>query len=596
MSWWWRTKPRSILRTIQWFSCFGKLENENWDKEDLSYVSSHDGSKIHPVRRQYIYDAHSAEDQDIGDLTLAKYLSGQYDKNETESNGRNDKITYEFFGFGYVKKDGNIAVTDVGRRILENKFDNEDFLKQLLKLQFPNNVSNSLKGFEENDYIFPLELFCKAIERFEYLNRSEIVLLFGCHNNSQINNTLDGIACFRQKYNKLLNKNNTSDVRQLCFDTYVETHGSIDNKINTYYDYAEAFCRCLIYTGIFNTSGRSIATKIRVPDHAKVKFNMILKADFFKNRRFDSLEDYMKWFGDPSSIKLPWDSVEARKLLISDKIDNIYKLKDDNEFGKKYKINKINIDNKVKEASVKIKSSNNSIEALKDIENDLANFITSINEQQYIDVYSKTDEAKQEILDMYDDIIATIDMGALWLEVNTWKSLLAINGDKKVKRNFHIEEDLSPRSFAPGIGNTPDMEMYTDDYVIIPEVSLMTGVRQWEHEASSVIDHVLSFIEEYKNKKVLGLFISSSINIRTKWQFFILNKESWIGHPVPVIPLTIKQYKDVISVIYSNNKNISDFISLIDNIHQKVNDLGTYDRWYEDIDQVIDNWKVSMIA
>ena len=40
-------------------------------------------------------------------------------------------------------------------------------------------------------------------------------------------------------------------------------------------------------------------------------------------------------------------------------------------------------------------------------------------------------------------------MSALWLEVNTWKSLVSINGEKKVVPNFKMEEDLTPRAFAP---------------------------------------------------------------------------------------------------------------------------------------------------
>ena len=84
------------------------------------------------------------------------------------------------------------------------------------------------------------------------------------------------------------------------------------------------------------------------------------------------------------------------------------------------------------------------------------------------------------------------------------------------------------------------MELYHDKYIIVPEVSLMTGVLQWEHEASSVIDHVLNIIKKYENVDVIRLFISSKINVRTMWQFFILNKQSWMGAPVPVIPLTIE--------------------------------------------------------
>lgn len=169
---------------------------------------------------------------------------------------------------------------------------------------------------------------------------------------------------------------------------------------------------------------------------------------------------------------------------------------------------------------------------------------------------------------MYDQILEKIDMGALWLEVNTWKSLIAVGGNKIVKRNFNVEEDLTPKSFAPGIGNTPDMELYTDEYIIIPEVSLMTGTQQWEHEASSVIDHVLSFIKDNNDKTVRGLFISSSLNIRTKWQFFILNKESWVEKPVPVIPLTIGQYKFIIETIYNQNLEIMELIKVLEEIHE----------------------------
>ena len=62
------------------------------------------------------------------------------DQKETESNGRNDKTTFEFFGFGYVEKEGTIKITEVGRRIVQGSFDQDNYIKQLLKLHFPNPV------------------------------------------------------------------------------------------------------------------------------------------------------------------------------------------------------------------------------------------------------------------------------------------------------------------------------------------------------------------------------------------------------------------------------------------------------------------------
>lgn len=587
MSWWWRTKPRSILRTIQWFPFFGQLENKNWDEEDFKHKSKKNGKTIHPIRREYIYNAHGEEDDSIGKKTFKEYLSGKSDEEETESNGRNDKTTFEFFGFGYVDENGIIHVTDVGRRIMDGKFDDEDFLKQLLKLQFPNNIQN-LKNHKDNGYIYPLELVCKAIKNFEFLNRSELVLLFGCVNREKMDETFNAIAQFRNGYQKIKNRNNSKEVKNLCLNIFKTTYKCSKINIDTYYDYAEALSRCLIYTGLFKASGRSIATKIRVPEYSMSKLDMIIEKITFENKTFNTIDEYMQWYGDPNAIILPWDNIDERRKIIMEKIQSVKNIS--HEIFAIHNNEKIN-----KEIADFIKiaekiSQGNSISKLKDIEKQLVNFITNIKEKEFISTSSKTKEVRDEILSKYDEIIHTIDMGALWLEVNTWKSLIAINGEKTVKRNFNVEEDLTPKSFAPGIGNTPDMEMYTNKYVIIPEVSLMTGVQQWEHEASSVIDHVLSFIKEIKDKKVIGLFISTSINIRTKWQFFILNRESWVEMPVPVIPLTIKQYKEIIEVFYKKNLDIDEFTYVIDFIGHIAIKSKNYTEWFDKTQNFIKNW------
>lgn len=596
MSWWWRTKPRSIIRTVQWFNDFGKLEGKNWDYKDPCNTSRFDKSPIHPVRREYIYSAHSGDDANIGSLTINKYLSGKYDTKETESNGRNDKITFEFFGFGYVDDKGAIKINEVGKRILAGTFDSEDYLKQLMKLQFPNPISKG-NNFADGEYIYPLELLCKVFEKFDSLNRSELVLLFGCNSMNKLDDVINGIAEFKYEYNKLSNKNAIKDVKALCESIFIKIYGSLDNKLGSYYDYAEALSRCLSYTGLFKTSGRSYATKVRIPEYSRLKFKMILDNYKFEHKTFSSLKEYMDWFGNPSAIELPWNNKEARRRIIDEKVNFIGRFEKDAEFNKKYGKESIEIvKSTIADATTKLKSEDITYEELKDTENQLVQFITNVKEQQYIDVYSKTKEARQEILDMYDQILDKIDEGALWLEVNTWKSLIAVNGKKVVKRNFKVEEDLTPKSFAPGIGNTPDMELYTDDYVLIPEVSLMTGTQQWEHEASSVIDHVLSFIKDYEKKNVRGLFISTSLNIRTKWQFFILNKESWVEKPVPVIPLTITQYKSIIGTVYENNLSITDLIEVIENIHLIAKKSNNYNDWLNDTNIYVKNWEQTVSA
>lgn len=586
MSWSWKTKPRSIIKTIQWFPYFAKLEGENWDKKALA-VSKKDAAAIHPVRRSYIYAAHSDEDAWLSSLSYRDYLSGQKDKKETEANGRMDKGAYEFFGFGYVKEGGTIAVTEVGNKIVQGTFDAEDYLKQLLKIRLPNHVYNKSR-IKEGKFLFPMQIVLRAFETYESLNRSELALMFGCNDTEEIPKTIEAIGIWKERYDKLENKNDTAKVKELFCEIFEDTYGGMENKADSYYDYAEALSRTLLYTGLFSASGRSLATKIRVARHSRSKVEMLQTKYEFFHPEPDSLDDYMQWFGCTHNVRLPWENPEERKKIIVEKA-NLY-LAEMEEAGEAYQA-----EAKLSLADVRQivadTGETSDAENLKAYERDISDAIVSRREDYFIKVASRTEEERQQILDKFDDILANEDMSALWLEVNTWKSLIAINGKQTVKRNFKVEEDLTPKSFAPGVGNTPDMELYQNGYVIIPEVSLMTGVRQWEHEASSVIDHVLSFIKDYADKQVIGLFLSSRIHTRTAWQFFILNRESWVGAPVPVIPLTIEQYIEIIEHIYRNEKEIDDFKTLLDRMRECAKTCENYELWKDEIAACITDWK-----
>ncbi len=586
MSWSWKTKPRSIIKTIQWFPYFAAMKGQNWNKKS-EQVSRKDGKAVHPIRREYIYSAHSDEDAWLASISLKEYLSGLKDMKETEANGRMDKGAYEFFGFGYVKDDGTISVTEVGNKIVQGTFDAEDYLKQLLKLRLPNQVYNQSK-ITEGKFVFPMQVVLKAFEVYESLNRSELAFVFGCDDTSDIPKTVRAIGMFKESYAKLPNKNDTAKVTELFSNIYRQVYGKMENKPGSYYDYAEALSRTLIYTGLFSVSGRSIASKLRIAQHSKIKVRMLQEKYIFQCSAYSSLDDYMRWFGSAQSTVLPWENPDERKTIIAEKAAMLTSKLEavGGEYEQKADVSIEDIGRIVSESA-----GASDIGKLKEFEKILSDAIISHNEEYFIKVLSKTDNERNNILEKFGDILSNEDMSALWLEVNTWKSLIAINGQQVVKRNFKIEDDLTPKSFAPGVGNTPDMELYKNGYILIPEVSLMTGVRQWEHEASSVVDHVLRFIKEYGDKQVIGLFISSRINIRTAWQFFILNRESWVGVPVPVIPMTIEQYVDIIKFIYYNDKNIDDLKELLEKIVESSHTCKNFEIWKERINFCINEWK-----
>jgi|GEM_PF-1741632 len=587
-SWWFRTKPRSILKTFEWFPHFADLEGENWELKLEDKVSSWGNKSIYPIRRRYIYNAHY-DDLETKYSSYEDYLSGKFDVNETESTGRNDKTTYEFYGLGYVDSQGKINTTKTGNIIKEGRMDENILLKLLLKIQFPSPATLKKKEADK-PYVFPMEIILNIYKHFESLNRFELSYLFMCNDMNNLSISINAITEFRSRYNELENKNKLKDIVVIFTEIMKKYFPNITNQPETYYrDYSDALIRTLEYTGLFSQRGRGYFVKLFVPEHSKIKFKLLQEQYVFKYNSEENFENYMEWFGNPYNIALPWEDKSNIRTIIENKI-YIYKErlkeaeKNITNFEAKNKLNNI------EKLEKSITSEDD--KQLRELDRTLSEILLSLNEELFVIYYSKTDEAREEIIDKFIDILeGNEDMAALWLECNTWKSLVAIDGEHYVKRNFKIEEDLTPKAFAPGVGNTPDMELYKNGYIIIPEVSLMTGVKQWEHEGSSVIEHVFKFIQQYKDKQVLGLFISSSMNVRTIWQFYILNRESWIGKPVPVIPIKIKQYIEIIKIIYSNNLSIDDFKELVEAIHKNTFIYKTYTEWEEKISDVINEWK-----
>ena len=126
-------------------------------------------------------------------MSYEDYVSGMFDITETESNARNDKATFEFFGFGYVDNDGLIQSTEVGKLIENDRFDSEDFLKQLLKMHFPSKATEIGRNIPKEKFVFPFEIILKILERFQYVNRYEMGFIFGCNGIEEIDKLYNAI-------------------------------------------------------------------------------------------------------------------------------------------------------------------------------------------------------------------------------------------------------------------------------------------------------------------------------------------------------------------------------------------------------------------
>ncbi|MFW6009449.1 MAG: AlwI family type II restriction endonuclease, partial [archaeon] len=374
------------------------------------------------------------------------------------------------------------------------------------------------------------------------------------------------------------------------------------NKVSSHLTTMDALFRFLEYTSLFIQSGRADYTTISFRKIAKEKINLLLNEyEFVFNENWDSLS-FFDVFGDPYTYPLPWDLEDKLyRITLSDLKEikdrvNRHDIEEDNKFL-------VEIENLLN----KLKQNKDDTEKLHRISDKVRDLTVSVNEDIYINITSKKDEKRLEILEKFSDIIeekSTETSLALWFENVTWKSLIALNGTHFVKRNFKIEPDLSPRFFAPGMGNTPDVELYNNDFIIIAEVSLTTGTQQWKAEGGSVVDHINSFLKvkignngEQKGnvvkgdkRELIGLFIAKSINNRIMWLFHALNNNSWLNQAIPIIPLKLEDYLKIIKKLYTDDIKAIYFEKFLWTLHREAKACDTVDEWQKSIAKRLNNF------
>lgn len=569
LTWTMRTKPRSAIRTVEWFASFVAVaDGRNWDAVD--------GQGRRPIRRAYVQAAHPELDlESIAD---------------PESNARQDKTVFETLGLAYQERGtGIVRITPAGRMLIASEDPSEVMLRQLLKWQFPSPVHHTANYRQMG--LFPFEILLRVIEDLGEVSRLEIAAtFFSCVRREDIPTTISNIRTIRRT-DRLSSESEEAFTKRVCLMLNPDLTRP---KPASLLDMADAFSRFAEYTGLFVSSGRSIHTKLRVPERSRLKVQQLLRSYRFVLRDdWEDQESFYGYFGNPHAVELPWDRPESLAEHVRQRAHALRALLTERRAQERQLTLDIDPDwvlHQIAEAQhAELREWNRRLEA----------GLIGAREREFVEREAKTQATRQDIVVKFNDILTgSEDDAARWLEVNTWRSLVALEGDHTVVRRFRLEEDLSPRSFAPGIGNTPDMEYYSPRIVLVPEVSLMSGVRQWTHEGAAVVDHVFRLICDHEEdvRPVVGLFIAPTLNERTVWQFFVLNQQSWRGAPVPVVPLEVAQWRDLVAHAYAANLPSADVEDLIFRLHRAALISRDFKEWQREIIRRIDAWKAGRPA
>ena len=278
--------------------------------------------------------------------------------------------------------------------------------------------------------------------------------------------------------------------------------------------------------------------------------------------------------------KLPWEKEEILRKIAEEIIKEIKKLESKINLNKfKYNLpEKLNVDE------------------LKKYIQDLRNYKTQLFEKKDHDESQELDKLREYIESLKK--IYELPNRALMLEKYITLGLNALNDAIKIKPNYSIGDDNEPKNTAPG--GKSDIECFYKEFNSICEVTLLKDRSQWFNEGQPVMRHLRDFENENKCKPNYCLFIAPEIHRDTRNTFWQAVKYEYEGEKQKIIPLTIKQFIELLEILAeikeSNKKLIHTEISNLYNDILEINEVSNSLDWLNKIFEKIHFWRLKVLV
>lgn len=516
-----------------------------------------------------------------------------------------DRINRAPKTFGFVRFDdrNRIKITDAGKQLIEGRRLEELFLRQLLKWQYPS-AKHDDDNYIENFCIKPFLEVLRISYLLEGITKYEVALF--CVPLIKFTDTERVIDEIREFRSVLSNQTSAVDKKRFIRDAFYQRFGLIyrddissgniriregrsngtvesflKTKIRNTKDYADAAIRYFRATGLFTISTNTYRLVIKEEKKEIVK-NII---DTFKRDAEPFIKNpagFLDYLGSIQEPFIPQDN----KVIVLREIELIQR-----EFIQK---------NIVIELEPQKKLDNKDsldLESLKDLRDALTDNLLRESvkkERDSLKDYRILDDIKsvfEKIHDRYNDEIPD---KPLFFEWNVWRSLCLLD-DGEIKGNLRIDTNGSPLNMA--LGNMADIECYYDDFVLIVEVTLAMGQRQYETEGEPVPRHVGQAIKRLRDngdvRPVYGLFIAANLNSSALAHFYVLRKTEvqYYGGKVKIIPLSSQ---DLINMLVCASVaggvkalNIHSFLKWADEEAEKSDNEQD---WYSKINSRVNVW------
>lgn len=577
---------------------------------------------------------------------------------QVEQHGRIWSSAFNELGFATCYKKGNkyvpsgAHVTKAGEALLSDDYVEEDvWLRQFLKVQFPNSLPQKSKNQYPEFNLLPFQATLRIIKECNGISKDEGFIV----NTLKTMTDIDVAVKLIQKYRKglaVVRKGGRDAVRRYTIQQQCDMAKCLYKDevrerleyIRTYYkSRTRAKDRKILSMIVKGGKGSKTADAVRLAGELKdlkklgvslkemekrfLSYYLILKSKSWKDyidatTRYFRMSgiltvhrskiniaethrdiadwilssewklkkngDYLDYLHDRTLPILPHDRVD----YLRDKTDSI--LEDVERLSKSTKTEietkKLRIDKEVTDPLLLRKQLLKVTETKRELK-----------EYEYMMLLHQGRNAVDEIIDYFDSIKRNDILGyrPTHFEWNVWRGFLAIDKLSKFPhecRNFDIDDDLQPRSFAPG--GKPDMIFYYKDYILVVEVTLSTGETQYNTEHEPVPRHVVRVIEQEKGKDIYSLFIAPQIHVNTAVHFYAkmtsvphINSNGEKIYP-KIIPLTLDDYILLLRLFQKKRYVPEQLKELLNNIVALQDETSITDgsHWVGHIKGCIEKW------
>ena len=583
------TAVRSPDRLRGFLSVLSQLEGEEWDNSTQAsfQIQLIQARMYGAYNRQFYTSLHQKHIDLLESAAPISYSEAEEifrckDYESPPMRGRQSFKPLQKFGF--ASKEKGVSITGMGKLLLAEEKDYGDiFLRALLKWQLPNQLEPNFavkNGYNIKPFVGVLRLI-KAVNRLCAKEKSKEkgisfdefrIFALSLIDWRKIDSTAKEIMAFRSQLKKVEFIHRPKHVEAAA--KTLRPHFNLKHSS----DYADNAIRYFRMTKYISLRGAMGNMYIDLEPSRKVELSSLFKRDNAKPiTNFRELGgSYSNYLISPTKPVMPGEADD--ELMAA--------------------INSINSEI-TKNGGKAIHVPDSASPAQKKKLRDKARTTRLVQIKQSEKLRLRSPEAAMELVAEMRQLSKKKYQGEmrapLALEHLTAKILDEILNDaREIRPNYPRYDNGEPSFTAPG--GVADIECYYKEFDAICEVTLLTNRSQWMQEAQPVMDHLLKFSNQQKDRKTYCLFIAPNMHKNALNTFKFSAVAGHEGMLQNFAPLSISQFCDVaeecITCMRANKQFTSVRIQkLLDMLALSVREMETTDAWNLQVPDIIKEWK-----